>query len=158
MRKLFAVAVTLLLFIFTWVPVASAEEAIPAVAIAQAKVDGVSRISEAYASAYADETMTRGELVAKVAILERNYNDLMAQSRLPAQNERQRAILDIQTAVTKAELKLINLRLARLSMETCATGELPCNASIASARELQESAEAKDAYARALNTIRFAVP
>lgn len=159
MKKILALFATLFLLVFAWVPSASAEEAIPAIAVAQVKVDSVSNVSEAYAAAYADETMTKEELVAKAAILKRNYNYLVAQSRLPAQSKRQRAILDMQTAVTEAELKFINLRLARLSMEANVAGELPWNAGATAAyRELRESTEAKDAYSEALNAIQLAVP
>lgn len=188
MKKIIALLATLFLLVFAWMPSAVANENDPALAVAEAAIIGISKVSEAYAAAQADETMTVKELSAKAVTLKEESELYEATAKMlktmdetptmkylgeerrlsgtyhvteykyPARDVRRYAVLAIKSAVANAELKFVNLRLARLSMETCVTGELPCNARTASARALHESAEAKDAYTEALNTIRFAVP
>lgn len=59
------------MFIFAWIPTASAGETDPAVvATAEAIKEGASRLSAAKAAAYAEETMTKEELMVKAASLE----------------------------------------------------------------------------------------
>lgn len=161
MKRLFAIVVTLFLFVFALIPTASAGDAELTLAVAKMKVDSVSRVSEAYAAAYADETMTREELMvkaaAKTADLERVTGVYNAEYKHPVRDEHRLAILTIQVAVMAAELKFINLRLARFSSKDCVIGK--CKPALATAyKEMNEGAQAKDAYAKALNTIRLAVP
>lgn len=185
MKKILALLTTLFLFVSAWAPAASAGETDPAVAVAEAAVIGISEVSEAYATAHADETMTREELAAKAASLRQesglykttakmlktmeespSVKYLGEEKRLsgvysvteykyPARDERRHAVLAIKAVVTDAKLEFINLRLAR--SEACGTGSSRCSAT-AAPLALQESVRAKDAYARALNTIKFAVP
>lgn len=179
----------LFMFVIAWTPFSAIAETDPAVAVAEAAVIGISKVSEAYAAAYADETMTREGLMAKAATL-RQESDLykatakmlktmeetpsvkylgeerrlsgvysVTEYKYPARDERRHAVLAIKTVVADAELEFVNLRLARLLMEACANGNIQCEAMLVPAyRALHESAEAKDTYTKALNTIRFAVP
>lgn len=185
MRKYLAIAVMLFLAAITWAPTAHADETDPAVAVAEAAVIGISKVSEAYATAHADETMTREELAAKAASLRQESGLYKATAKMlktveetpsvkylgeekrlsgvysvteykyPARDERRHAVLAIKAVVADTELEFINLRLAR--SEACGANSSRCSATSAPLA-LQESVRAKDAYTRALNTIRFAVP
>ncbi len=156
MKKLFVLFVFLLLAATPWAPTAAEKTDKQAATVSETAVSNASRLFEAYASAYSDETLEGKALVRKIGELEKEaeFYGLMEKKE---NNDTRRAIFSMKAAAAKAERDLIEMRLSKIAeKEACAGNGEQCNSAIAKWRV--KNFRAQESFDEALNTIRMFVP